>query len=959
MRSSTSLSNATVSDSNTEVSSVQSSVCASVTTNPTTVTPSAVTSSALVLDPYRDSFVIPKIRAGAVSVYPYGGSLISDSHYERFRVIVDIFKENVESDTKLKLQVAEIGYELRLCGRSPKEAQPSILVYCTERIFNDLKGLLASSHLKAQYAILARRRFRFGKENPFGHRAGADVPRFSLYFWRGQPHRLLSWRGNLAEDIQIKQSEEADSSDLPWSNLTMCGSSLIGLDGSCSTLACLVEVDSAVYGLTVAHSFAHLPLHPWAGDGTHGVDHRKNASEELMYLEDDVEYESVEEADGAVFTPAPSSTTGKNEPVPGPFPPEQPATILVMQCDHPDTPDLDWALFEVSPEQADKPNFYLSLANSQKPTLLHKAAQRHPGHEREVIIIRSLHDHGLGTLLRGSSFIGGINRSGQCEVWNVALTDAHGLIKGDSGSLVVDHLTNEIYGYVVALNPMGEAYIMPLAPTLTQIKEALGADNASLPDPHLLVSKMINNHTIGSESSVVMSILRQALDESLSTSPSTEVKPTTGGCATTAKRLIPHMTPADDAQPNLPRSQVNQKPQVRTSSSRIPLLSPQRGTLVFEERNPDEWKPCSWDWEASKHKSANNVAIFVLDRSKIKNLRNYFDHRFWSILDKGTSSSFHCEYDDTYGPVTPKVSWACFRIQNPFSMQGYGWRQACIHVEWDLETQRQLIFIFYISPMMPITAFQSAQAFLDRTSDFEERQWNPFAWHERFVSEVLEQYESSSMRLKDYVEGKNMDDIVSRRDKGEFPTVAHYAPHLLHSFEAIEVAEHTIKTIFKEQDLWHQEKSKILHENNVSWLRMRSRLLLEANRAHSLKVMMGSLRDRYIQEVNLASKVAVKDMAYTALKDSDKLKALAILTLVYLPGTYTSALFSTPFFSVGSDGLSVSNLFWSYWATAIPLTVVTMIIWFIWAHPLRPLKMLNLRFGRARKTEPELPILPA
>ena len=52
---------------------------------------------------------------------------------------------------------------------------------------------------------------------------------------------------------------------------------------------------------------------------------------------------------------------------------------------------------------------------------------------------------------------------------------------GDCGSWVVDHETNEVYGYVVASDVLGEIYVVPLHATLHDITNRLAARSASLP----------------------------------------------------------------------------------------------------------------------------------------------------------------------------------------------------------------------------------------------------------------------------------------------------------------------------------------------------------------------------------------------------------------------------------------------------------------------------------------------
>ena len=74
---------------------------------------------------------------------------------------------------------------------------------------------------------------------------------------------------------------------------------------------------------------------------------------------------------------------------------------------------------------------------------------------------------------------------------------------------------------------------------------------------------------------------------------------------------------------------------------------------------------------------------------------------------------------------------------------------------------------------------------------------------------------------------------------------------------------------------------------------------------------------------------------------------MAAVTVVFLPGTFVSALFSMPLFqwdtkTVGHSG--VSRQFWVYWAVTLPLTFVTVLLWLAWMR-------LQMRRHHARQLE--------
>jgi uncharacterized membrane protein YwaF len=65
------------------------------------------------------------------------------------------------------------------------------------------------------------------------------------------------------------------------------------------------------------------------------------------------------------------------------------------------------------------------------------------------------------------------------------------------------------------------------------------------------------------------------------------------------------------------------------------------------------------------------------------------------------------------------------------------------------------------------------------------------------------------------------------------------------------------------------------------------------------------------------------------------MKTIAILTMLFLPATFISGLFGTNFFALsispsGSSTFVVSDQWWVFLATSVPLTMVVMAVWQFW-----------------------------
>ncbi|CZR69349.1 uncharacterized protein PAC_19249 [Phialocephala subalpina] len=115
--------------------------------------------------------------------------------------------------------------------------------------------------------------------------------------------------------------------------------------------------------------------------------------------------------------------------------------------------------------------------------------------------------------------------------------------------------------------------------------------------------------------------------------------------------------------------------------------------------------------------------------------------------------------------------------------------------------------------------------------------------------------------------------------------------------------------------------------------------------AKNFKGLVRALKERVQSQINvLYSYIAQIDnsinakIAVSSARDSSAMKTLALITTVFLPGTYVATLFSMLMFTWSSSTSSpssssdpiVSPKFWIYWAVTIPLTLLTMLIWRIW-----------------------------
>ncbi|KAK8102386.1 hypothetical protein PG984_015532 [Apiospora sp. TS-2023a] len=129
----------------------------------------------------------------------------------------------------------------------------------------------------------------------------------------------------------------------------------------------------------------------------------------------------------------------------------------------------------------------------------------------------------------------------------------------------------------------------------------------------------------------------------------------------------------------------------------------------------------------------------------------------------------------------------------------------------------------------------------------------------------------------------------------------------------------------------------------------------------------------------MLSAIAQREAEYTAAividtkRNSVAMRTIAVLGIVFLPGTFVATRFSVDMFDWGnntaatgadaaSDGgtttaaLRASPSMWVYWAISVTLTILTFLAWFLWSR--RENRKSDQRL-MIRRTKPPGPSLGA
>lgn len=114
-----------------------------------------------------------------------------------------------------------------------------------------------------------------------------------------------------------------------------------------------------------------------------------------------------------------------------------------------------------------------------------------------------------------------------------------------------------------------------------------------------------------------------------------------------------------------------------------------------------------------------------------------------------------------------------------------------------------------------------------------------------------------------------------------------------------------------------------------------SQFQYQATAFRSTQLRLGSLDKRIANVISLSFNLVTQRDSQVLRQDSNAMKAIAVLTLVFLPLTGIASLFSTPFFEVAGSHLWVSASIWIFWVITVCLTVSMIAFWIWWYRSMK------------------------
>ncbi|OAL48748.1 hypothetical protein IQ07DRAFT_85531 [Pyrenochaeta sp. DS3sAY3a] len=129
--------------------------------------------------------------------------------------------------------------------------------------------------------------------------------------------------------------------------------------------------------------------------------------------------------------------------------------------------------------------------------------------------------------------------------------------------------------------------------------------------------------------------------------------------------------------------------------------------------------------------------------------------------------------------------------------------------------------------------------------------------------------------------------------------------------------------------------------------------LLERQSGHNINQQIAALHklERQGQDENLI----MRQLAEKSSRDSSSMRILTIITMIYLPCTIVSNFYSTQFVNsreleTGDTRLEYATNAWLFFAISVPLTFLTILIWFFWVNSERLSQAIKQRIFHRTQT---------
>ncbi|KXH50031.1 hypothetical protein CSIM01_07289 [Colletotrichum simmondsii] len=328
---------------------------------------------------------------------------------------------------------------------------------------------------------------------------------------------------------------------------------------------------------------------------------------------------------------------------------------------------------------------------------------------------------------------------------------------------------------------------------------------------------------------------------------------------------------------------------------------------------------------------------------------------WWKRYCRDSNGYFGCETKiDEDGNTAGLTTWARFPVKlTNEGHTGYEWSKTNVITHWVAKTRQTVLIVFdAVQPAAncmkrvpedesdPIYAVPNADYFLD-----------PYWIYIGILEKVVTLQDAAvwAVRVTVRTTEKQRDithgsDLATSKPAPGFRHLHETARHAIHVSETLDLAVKAARKILLQHEAFkvgYDDRSRSATAWKRAWNYTHQRLQFFEEMITSLQERSASNKARHFNEISLAYNMVAQSDARISVaigratqRDSEAMKTVAFLTLLFLPATFVSAVFSTSFFDYdsASDSWNVSGKFWVYWVVAIPITLITALLWYYRHH---------------------------
>ncbi|KAI1635585.1 hypothetical protein F4809DRAFT_642332 [Biscogniauxia mediterranea] len=318
---------------------------------------------------------------------------------------------------------------------------------------------------------------------------------------------------------------------------------------------------------------------------------------------------------------------------------------------------------------------------------------------------------------------------------------------------------------------------------------------------------------------------------------------------------------------------------------------------------------------------------------------------WWTDYCENSNGYFGSEEKKNIDGITGINTWAYFEVKHIHLTLKYRWEKLNFFVRWIPSRKHTVIVVFDAHQLV---SERLRKLFQDIDTNLLG---DPFWPYMIVADELVHLQDSAVWAIRDLVRNIETEKRPEGKPEPDYRRLHDIARHAIHVVETLDVANITMDGIISQHE---SIKDDMPFDRDV-WRAVHRRLSFFKQIVGSLRCRSESNAKRLENEIQLAfntvsqydSGVAVA-IGQVAQVDSAAMRTVSSLTLVFLPPTFISAVFSMSFFNFDSgDGKwAVSDQFWIYWACAIPITFITSVLWYFWHKNITPVDHIGLERRR-------------